>query len=122
MAIEVKNGANLNFGTFAAAVRVTHVRFRRASDDGQPVVKQLASAVQVAANEQFQFDEGDLKVKYPSGDLTDAHMEELVEGYWGSGGSTEMEVDAMTSGSAVVSVGGYAQQSTSDWDIAAVSD
>ncbi|MDE2640410.1 MAG: hypothetical protein OXI03_07490 [Chloroflexota bacterium] len=122
MAIEVKNGENLNFGTFAAAARVTHVRLRRASDDGQPVVRQLTAAVQVAANEQFQIDEGQLKVKYPSGDLTDAHMEELVEGYWGSGGSTEMEIDAMTSATAVVSVGGYAQQSTGDWDIATVSD
>ena len=122
MAVRVRNGSDINFGTFGASRTVTHIRIRRASDDGQPVVKQLASPVTVGASEQFQIDTNNLVFRYPSGDVTDAHMQALVEGYWGSGGTTSMEIDAMTSASAVVSVGGYNQQSTNDWDIDTVAD
>ena len=60
---------------------------------------------------------------YPSGDLTDTHMLALVEGYWGSSGSrTSMEIDAMTSDSLVVSVGGYAQQDVDAWTISTEAD
>ena len=130
MAIEIKNGASINFGTFGAARSITAVRARRASDDGQPVVKRLAAAVAVAATEQFAFDEGALKFKYPKGDLTDVHMAEALESYWGinngrTAASTSMEIDLMTGASgseAAVNVSGYSQQTLSDWDVATVAD
>ncbi len=123
MAIRVENGAGLNFGTFGAAATVSHIRIRRGSDDGQPVVKALGTPVTVAVNEQFAINPGNLDIVYPAGDLTNAHMLALVEGYWGTTGSrTSMEIDAMTDASTVVSVSGYAQQSTNDWDVTQEND
>ena len=122
MAVRVQNGADINFGTFGAAATVTHIRIRRASDNGQPVVKALASSVAVAANTPFQIDENNLDILYPSGDLTDAHMKAVVESYWGVGGTLNMEIDAMTDATTVVAVSGYSQQSTSDWGISTETD
>ena len=70
----MQNGADVNFGTFAAAVTVTHVRCRRASDNAQPVVKAI-TAVAVGASEQFQLDAGDIDWLYRSGELGDTHMQ-----------------------------------------------
>ena len=38
MGIRIDTQDDINFGIAAAAVSVSHVRFRRASDNGQPVV------------------------------------------------------------------------------------
>ena len=122
MAVRVQNGADINFGTFGAAATVTHVRVRRASDDGQPVVAQLSASVAVASDEQFQIDEGNLDFLYPSGDMGDTHMQAVVEAYWGSGGSLSMEIDAMTDATTVVSVSGYSQQTFGDWDVSTETD
>ena len=122
MAVRVQNGANINFGTFGAEATVSHVRIRRASDNGQPVVKALSSPVAVGSGEQFQIDAGNLDIVYPAGDLGNTHMRAVVEAYWGSGGSLSMEIDAMTDSSTPVAVSGYSQQSTSDWDISTEAD
>ena len=54
-----------------------------------------------------------LSVTYPSGDLTDDHMEAAVKPYWEN---VAFEVDMMRSSTQPVSAAGYAQVSTSDWD------
>ncbi len=130
MAIEIKNGAPFRFGNFGARTVVTALRFRRASDDGQPVITRLANAVTVESGDPFVVDEGELKIKYPSGDLTDEHMAEALETYWGinaarTAATTRMEIDAMTGASgseAAVTASGYAQQALGDWDVATVAD
>ena len=123
MGIRIDTQDDINFGIAAAAVSVSHVRFRRASDNGQPVVIALSSAVDIALNQGMRIRSGMFDLVYKSGPLTNAHMLEVVEGYWGASGSrTNMEIDLMTSNSSVVSVSGYSQQSYDDWDITTEND
>ena len=126
MGILVSNGEAIAFGTFAAAQSITAFRFRRASDDGQPVLRRFATAVSVGIGEEAQFAIGALDIKYNSGDLTDAHMQALVEGYWGASGSrTSMEIDLMEGGSGSETVcddTNYSQQSSSNWTVATEAD
>ena len=128
MAVRIENAEDINFGTFAAAATVTHIRIRRASDDGQPLVRALASPVAVGNGNEFQIDIGRLDVLYPSADLginraqSDAHMQALVESYWGAGASLEMEVDAMTDATTPVAVSGYSQQAVSAWTLTTEAD
>ena len=44
MAVQVSNRNQLNFGTLAGEVTITHGRIRRASDDVAPIVKQFCSS------------------------------------------------------------------------------
>ena len=123
MAIRVQTQDAIIFGIVTAAVAATHVRFRRGSDDGQPVVKALPATVNAAANEGLRLPSGMLDVVYPAGDLGNTHMRVVVEGYWGASGSrTEMEIDLMTSSSQVVSASGYSQQSYDNWAVSEESD
>ncbi len=128
MAVRIENTAAINFGTFAAAATVTHIRIRRASDDGQPLVRALASSVAVANGNEFQIDAGRLDILYPSGTLgidrtqSDAHMQAVVESYWGAGATLAMEVDAMTDANTPVAVTGYSQQSVSAWTLTTEAD
>ena len=78
-------------------------------------MKALSTARAVAANEQFQLDAGELDFLYRNGDFTNEHYEELVDLYWGSSTDLTMEVDAMTSSTVAVAVGGYSQQAVSAW-------
>lgn len=120
MTIRIKNGDDINFGAFGAAATVTHVRVRRASDDAGAVVIALREAVAVAQNNEFQIDTGKLIIDHPEGNVGVPYVRKLVEGFWGSGGSTSMEVDAMTDATTVVSVTGYSQQTTADWDLSEI--
>jgi len=125
MGVLVSNGAAITFPAFAAQQIITAVRVQRASDNGQPVEKRLAAAVTVAANEQFNFPEGALDFKYNSGDYTDAHMRAVVESYWGSGGTLNMEIDLLEGADGSETVcndTNYVQQSTNDWDVAIETD
>ena len=117
MAVRVQNGADINFGTFATAVTVSHIRIQKSG--AAPSVKALQADVAVGANENFRIPEGDLDVLYPSGDLSDAHMDALVKSYWN--GET-FQIDAMTDDSTVVTASGYSQQTTSDWDFSTEND
>ena len=121
MACAVSNNGTLSFGTFATAATVTHVRFRKGSDDSNPVVIALSSSVAVAANQQAVIPSGDLEVRYLNGTdgLTNGHMEAIAKAYWEN---TAMEVDLMTSASVVVSVSGYAQVSHSAWTFTQETD
>ena len=123
MGIRIDTQADINFGIAATAVTVTHVRFRRASDDAQPVVLALSSAVAIAANQGMRIRSGMFDLVYKSGPLGNVHMLAVVEGYWGASGSRlSIEIDLMTSTTSVVSVGGYSQQSYDDWNITTEND
>ena len=123
MGVRVDTQGDINFGVMNSSVTVSHVRFRRASDDGQPVVLALSSPVTASSGEGFRIRSGMFDIVYKSGPLGNAHMLAVVESYWGASGSrTEMEVDLMTNDSTVVSDSGYSQQSYNNWSIATEAD
>ena len=123
MGIRIDSQDAITFGIAAAAVAITHVRFRRASDDGQPVVVALPNTVNILANRGMRIPSGMFDLVYKSGPFGNTHMLALVEGYWGASGSrTEMEVDLMTSANAVVDVAGYSQQTYENWIITEEAD
>lgn len=112
MSVKVTSQSAINFGTLTNGATVTHIRFRRASDNSAPVVHPLDSAITVGAGRILSIPSGEFSVTYPNGDLTNDHMEALVRGYWNN---TAMEIDAMTSGTNVVTDAGYSQASYSNW-------
>ncbi len=116
MAIRVQNGSALNFGLFASAATVTHIRVQKAGTDA--TVKSITN-VAVGANDTFVIPAGDFDVVYPSGDMTNAHMDALVRSYWD--GET-FQIDAMTSGTQVVSVNGYSQETHNGWTFTSEAD
>lgn len=129
MAIRVQTQADITFTTgagLAGAETITGVRFRRASDDGQPVIIPLSPSLAFRAAEPMTIPSGMMDVLYVSGDLTDAHMLALVEGYWGTSGSrVAMEIDLLTANAGAGTVSddtNYRQQSYSDWDITSEAD
>ena len=123
MGIRVDTQGDINFGIAAAAISISHVRFRRASDNAQPVVLALAATVAIAANQGMRIRSGMFDLVYKSGPLGNVHMLAVVEGYWGASGSRlDIEVDLMTSSTQVVTVGGYSQQSYDDWLITSEAD
>ena len=98
MGIRIDSQDAITFGIAGAAVAITHVRFRRASDNGQPVVVALPNTVNILANRGMRIPSGMFDLVYKAGEFGNEHMLALVEGYWGQSGSrTEMEVDLMTS-------------------------
>ena len=117
MAVRVQTQDDVAFGIMAAAVDVTHVRFQKAG--ATPVVKALASTLSVAAGRRLRVPSGDFDVVYNSGDLTNAHMQALIDPYWD--GET-FQLDCMTSSTVVVADSGYSQQTYSDWAISTESD
>lgn len=117
MAIRVQTQDNINFGTFAAAATVTHVRVQKGG--AAPVVKALAASVAVGAGDQAQINSGDLDIVYPAGQTTNTHMLAVVNPYWDS---ETFQVDLMTSSTAVVSDSGYSQQTYSNWAISQEAD
>ena len=112
MAFRVRNTNTLAFGVMAAAVAATHLRFRVAAGDAQPVVVALTATVNVAIGERLRLPALSGAVKYPSGDLTDDHMDAVVRDYWNG---VSFEIDFMTSTAAVVADANYAQQATAAW-------
>lgn len=119
MAVTVKSQDDINFGVAGSAVRITHVRFRRGRDDGQPVVIALPQPVNIAVNRGMVITSGSFSIKYRSAPLGNTHMDALVKLYWQERLSdpkgTVMEVDLMTSSTQVVTVSGYSQQQYHNW-------
>lgn len=123
MAIRVDSNAAITFGVMSAQVVVSHVRFRRGSDDAGEVVYELPSAITVPADQGLRIPSGMFDLVYKAGPFGNTHMQSLVEAWWGATGSrTSIEVDAMTSSSAVVSDSGYSQQSFDGWLITTEAD
>ena len=126
MAFRVRNGSDLLFGLITASggASAVAVRFRKGSDDSNPVIKALGSTLTVTQNSQFRIPEHMLSVTYPTGDLTDGHMEAAVKPYWDG---VAFEIDMMSAMSSKtagtpVAAAGYAQQSTNDWDFDTPAD
>ena len=111
MAFRVRNPAAINFGIMDSAVAATHIRFRVASNNGQPVVVDVAD-VNAAAGEGLRLNINQFAIKYNSGPLTDAHMQAAIQDYWDGVG---FEIDAMTDANTVVADPGYSQQTYSGW-------
>ena len=110
--IRVQTQADIVFGTLTANVTVTHIRIR--NSDSDDIIGQLVSTVAVQANERLRIASGDLDIVFPSGDVGNDFMEDIVRDYWAG---TSMTIDLMTDNSTPISVGGYSQQTYSNWAI-----
>jgi len=122
MAIKVSTQATVDFGLFAAAATVTHLRLRPATVSQQRarlILAAFPASISVGANERFQIAAGDISITYPAGDLNNTHIKAMVDPLWDS---VTWQIDAMTSVSAPVAVSGYSQQTYDDWDISAIDD
>ena len=117
MAVQVSNTNTLNFGTVSASVTITHGRIQRASDDANPIVKQFAAPINAQANNALIVNAGAIDVIHNEGETTDAYMDALVKGYWGTTGNTGMKVDLMTDANTAVTTTGYQQLTVSAWTI-----
>ena len=117
MAIRVENQGALVFGTMAAEVTATHYRVQKAGAGA--FVRPLAADVTAAAGERLRVPAAMLDTIYPAGQLTNAHMRAMVDGYWE--GET-FQVDLMTDDSTVVADSGYAQQTLASWTITEEAD
>lgn len=128
MAVRVQTQADIIFGVMSGSVAVSHVRFQKAGL--APVVRELASRVQVGSGQRLRIPSGMFDVVYPVGQLTvpgadddsaaaNAHMRAMVDGYWE--GET-FQLDCLTDANTVVVDSGYSQQTYSNWDISVEAD
>ena len=118
MAVRVRNGAKITFGSVQAAVTATHCRIRE-TDDEYPIVASLSANVVAANTDVLEIDTNGIVITYRSGDLTDAHMDQVVKSYWNG---TSMEVDLMVNNTTAVSTAGYSQQTHDGWVFDTVAD
>ena len=117
MAQRVEPNADLVFGTMAAAVAVTHVRFQKAG--ANPVVRALSSTLNVALGERLRVPSNMFDVVYKAGQLTDNHLSAVVTPYWN--GET-FQIDCMTNSTTPVADANYSQQTHSGWTITQEAD
>ena len=116
MAIRVENDGNLSFGIMTAQQVISHVRLTKGA---LAMTVALGSNVTCDAGERLRIPNDGFDVLYPSGDLTDAHMDAVVKSYWD--GETFM-IDALTNSTTVVSDTGYSQVSHSGWTFGTEAD
>lgn len=109
MAIRVENGAAVEFGPLDTETVVTHARVGFGSQ--VLVVRSLASNKTVPANRTAVFDIGDIDLVFPSGQLEDDGLTEVLKLYF----AQNVWIDIMTDDSTVVSAGGYSQQTLNNW-------
>ena len=131
MAIRVQNSSDIFFGARGVpisltSVVVTHIRIRRASDDGQPIIIALPSATTIDMGDTIKIATGAIDIIYKSGQLNNQHMLAVVESYWGESTSrTAMEVDLLTAVNpsiVVVNDPRYSHSTVTEWTITAESD
>ena len=127
MGKRVTNSGQQNFGTMQNSHTVLFGRVRRGADDAGPIVKEFPSPITVQAGNALIVNAGDIDIDYPNGDLSDAHIQQCIDGFWKRTGNTigstivSMEVDLMTgtSGSPNTAVPvndpNYSQVSTAAW-------
>ena len=118
MAIRVQTQDDINFGTAAATVTVSHLRVRN-TDDSDPFIYQLPQAIQIASGAPMRIPSGLFDLVYKVGAFSNAHYLDFLQPYWTN---RSMEIDLMTSAIDVVAVGGYAQQTYSYWAISQEAD
>ena len=120
MAARVQNGATLTFTSGGAAAQITASQFRLVDGSTEVLAwKNLTAEIVVNAGDPLTVEEGDIDVVYPSGDLTDAHIEEMVTAVYTGGTGVTVQLGT---GSAVISDSNYSNQTTTDWDISTESD
>ena len=118
MAVRIQNGAKINHGTLASETVVTHGRLR--VGNANLAIRPLSSSVTVAAGGQLEFDIGDIDIVFPANEAENAGLNALLA--LALDGTNELNVDGMTSSSAVITTSGYSQQSTANWTRSNESD
>ena len=109
MAIRVENGAEVEFGPLDAETVVTHARVGFGTQ--VLTVRPLAQNKTIDANGKGVFDIGDIDLVFPSGQLDDDGLSEVLKLYF----EQAVWIDIMTDDSTVVSAGGYSQQTLNNW-------
>ena len=109
MATRVQNESVVNFGTLATETVITHARVGFGANE--LTVQPLATPRTVVAGGEAEFGIGEIDLVFPSGDMQDAGMSDLLALYF----AQDLWVDGMTDDSTVVVASGYSQQTSSDW-------
>ena len=116
MAINVSNTSLDSFGTFDASATVTHVRVKNGAQI--LVTIQLGTSRLIGANVEAQIDAGDLDLKFNSGPFVDAGIQSLISAEINTG----LVIEMLTAVNTEVSVGGYSEQTITDWTYATIGD
>ena len=111
----VANGAVMDFGDFGAGATVTRFRPKRGTAIGS--WRNLDNSRVIAANGSAEFATGELEFKFNSGELGDVIMGNIVTLWF----ANQITIQLGTS-SGLVSVSGYSDQDTADWDISTETD
>ena len=109
MAIRVQNGEINNFGTLVAQTVITHARVGFGAN--ALAVRPLTTARTVAAGGQAEFAIGEIDLVFPSGDMTDDGISDVLALYF----AQAVWIDAMTSATQVVTTTGYSRQTSTNW-------
>ena len=117
MAVRVQSADDLEFGTMAAEVTVSHYRIMKGST--VVTIDELASTQTIAVGDPLRMPSGLLDIVYKAGELDNAGLLAMVTDYWD--GET-FAVDILTDASTVVSDSGYTQQSRSNFAISQEND
>ena len=118
MAIRVQNSAVENFGILADETVITHGRVSVGSV--VLVTRPLLTPRTIAAGGRAEFEIGDIDLVFPSSEFEDAGFNALLA--LAFNGTNSLNIDAMTSDSAVVTTSGYTQQATADWNLSTEPD
>lgn len=125
MARRITNTNSLNFGTFSAAATINRVRQQKTSADS--IIFDLASAVAVGVNEQFELSAGAYQLDYKNGtDGNDGHISAMVDAFYGNStdGFESFTLDLISGAAATapITVSGYAAQTFNNFTFSTVAD
>jgi len=125
LARRVTNTSALNFGTFGAAATINRVRQQKAAADS--IIFDLASAVAVAINEQFEIAAGGYQADYKNGtDGNDGHISAMVDAFYGNStdGFESFTLDLISGAAATapITVSGYSAQTWNAFTFSTVPD
>lgn len=125
MAIKFENDGELNFGNAGAQVVITHGRVKKTgANNNTRVVRPLSSPITIPSGQPIKIADGDIDLVFPTGQLisTDDHkfMAAVVTAYLAA--TSSIEVDLMTSTTAVISVSGYSMQTHTAWTVTEEAD
>ena len=116
MAVTVTNTNQINFGTITSNQTITHLRVQK-TDGTFPITTALGSTINAQASNALIVNAGDIDLIHEEGAFPQNYYENLVQSFWGVAGTTSMQVDLLTSSTAVVSDSGYRQQTVNQWTI-----
>ena len=113
MAVRIQNGATVNFGAFGAQTTVTHARVQVGGST--LTIRPLDNQRTIVANGQAEFPAGDIDLVIPANELENPGLNALLA--LALNGANAMAVDLMVNANDVVTVGGYSQQSVTNWTL-----